>query len=156
MVGTTIILRLINHIPKSAWSWRGIRWAREKGHLVCNLLGAAKAEMSPEIWICLQLYDGMIGGGNSSYVEHKGQVVLLQLIPRMTSLRLVDWLQGGRLGFYLESNNGLYSRASARQHDSASDPALGGKGQSRRSRKYGGGEAPSWFGFMVEKLYRAT
>ena len=55
-----------NRIPESAV--KAIRQARKNGH---------KAEMQPELWeIGL---DGMIGG-NGSYVEHHGQVLMHQLI----------------------------------------------------------------------------
>jgi len=65
-----------NHIPESAVV--AIRKAREKGHLVYVCTGRSKAEMPPEIWDIG--FDGMIGG-NGSYVEHEGQVILYQLIP---------------------------------------------------------------------------
>ena len=91
-----------NHIPDSAVL--AIRKAREKGHLVYVCTGRSKAEMPPEIWDIG--FDGMIGG-NGSYVEHEGQVILHQLIPRDIAKRLVNWLQERGLEFYLESNNGL-------------------------------------------------
>lgn len=54
-------------------------------------------------------------GGNGSYVEHKGQVILHQLIPREVAKRLVDWLQERGLEFYLESNNGLFASKGFRE-----------------------------------------
>ncbi len=99
-----------NHIPESAVV--AIRKAREKGHLVYVCTGRSKAEMPPEIWDIG--FDGMIGG-NGSYVEHKGQVILHQLIPRDVSKRLVDWLQERRLEFYLESNKGLFASRGFRE-----------------------------------------
>lgn len=54
-------------------------------------------------------------GGNGSYVEHEGQVVLHQLIPRDVAKRLVDWLQEQGLEFYLESNNGLFASRGFRE-----------------------------------------
>lgn len=68
--------------------------------------------MPPEIWDIG--FDGMIGG-NGSYVEHEGQVVLHQLIPRDVAKRLVDWLQERGLEFYLESNNGLFASRGFRE-----------------------------------------
>ena len=66
-----------NRIPESAI--KAIRQAREKGHLVYVCTGRSKAEMQPELWeIGL---DGMIGG-NGSYVEHHGQVLMHQLISK--------------------------------------------------------------------------
>ncbi|MFS9173825.1 HAD family hydrolase [Streptococcus sanguinis] len=99
-----------NHIPESAVV--AIRRAREKGHLVYVCTGRSKAEMPPEIWDIG--FDGMIGG-NGSYVEHKGQVILHQLIPREVAKRLVDWLQERGLEFYLESNNGLFASKGFRE-----------------------------------------
>jgi len=99
-----------NHIPESAVL--AIRRARENGHLVYVCIGRSKAEMSPEIWVIG--FDGMIGV-NGSYVEHEGQVVLHQLIPRDVAKRLVDWLQERGLEFYLESNNGLFASRGFRE-----------------------------------------
>ena len=65
-----------NRIPESAV--QAIRQARGNGHLIYVCTGRSKAEMPQEIWdIGL---DGMIGG-NGSYVEHEGQVIMHQLIP---------------------------------------------------------------------------
>ena len=99
-----------NHIPESAVL--AIRRAREKGHLVYVCTGRSKAEMPPEIWDIG--FDGMIGG-NGSYVEHEGQAVLHQLIPRDVAKRLVGWLQERGLEFYLESNNGLFASRGFRE-----------------------------------------
>ena len=76
-----------NRIPESAV--KAIRQAREKGHLVYVCTGRSKAEMQPELWeIGL---DGMIGG-NGSYVEHHGQVLMHQLISKEDAAKIVDWL----------------------------------------------------------------
>ena len=62
--------------------------------------------MQPELWkIGL---DGMIGG-NGSYVEHHGQVLMHQLISKEDAAKIVDWLTERHLAFYLESNNGLFA-----------------------------------------------
>ena len=99
-----------NHIPDSAR--QAIRKARENGHLVYVCTGRSKAEMPDEIWNIG--FDGMIGG-NGSYVEHKGQVLLHQLIPYETAKRAVDWLEARGLEFYLESNNGLFASRNFRE-----------------------------------------
>ena len=86
-----------NRIPESAV--KAIRQAREKGHLVYVCTGRSKAEMQPELWeIGL---DGMIGG-NGSYVEHHGQVLMHQLISKEDAAKIVDWLTERHLAFYLE------------------------------------------------------
>ena len=64
-----------NHLPESAV--RAIRAARAAGHRVYICTGRSKAEVYPPLWeIGL---DGMIGG-NGSYVEDHGKVVMHQLI----------------------------------------------------------------------------
>lgn len=99
-----------NHIPDSARE--AIRKARENGHLVYVCTGRSKAEMPDDIWTIG--FDGMIGG-NGSYVEHQGQVLLHQLIPYETAKRVVDWLEARGLEFYLESNNGLFASRNFRE-----------------------------------------
>ena len=84
-----------NRIPESAI--KAIRQVREKGHLVYVCTGRSKAEMQPELWeIGL---DGMIGG-NGSYVEHHGQVLMHQLISKEDATKIVDWLTERHLAFY--------------------------------------------------------
>jgi Cof subfamily protein (haloacid dehalogenase superfamily) len=93
-----------NKLPESAI--KAIRKARENGHKVYICTGRSKAEVYQELWdIGL---DGMIGG-NGSYVEDHGQVVLHQLITKEQSKKIVDWLLSRGLEFYLESNSGLYA-----------------------------------------------
>ncbi|HFI0632061.1 TPA: HAD family hydrolase [Streptococcus suis] len=99
-----------NRIPESAI--RAIRQARENGHLVYVCTGRSRAEMQPELWeIGL---DGMIGG-NGSYVEHQGQVIMHQLISKEDAKAVVDWLHERGLEFYLESNNGLFASENFRE-----------------------------------------
>lgn len=99
-----------NRIPESAI--KAIRQARENGHLVYVCTGRSKAEMQPELWeIGL---DGMIGG-NGSYVEHHGQVLMHQLISKEDAAKIVDWLTERHLAFYLESNNGLFASPDFRE-----------------------------------------
>ena len=89
-----------NVLPDSAVA------AIRNGHKVYISTGRSRAEVYQEIWdIGL---DGMIGG-NGSYVEDNGQVVMHQLITPEQSRRIVDWLHERKLEFYLESNNGLFA-----------------------------------------------
>ena len=93
-----------NNLPASAVE--AIRKARENGHKVYISTGRSKAEIYQNIWdIGL---DGMIGG-NGSYVEADGKVILHQLITLEQCKRIVDWLHERKLEFYLESNNGLFA-----------------------------------------------
>lgn len=93
-----------NHLPASAVE--AVRRARENGHRVYICTGRSKAEVYPELWdIGL---DGMIGG-NGCYVEDHGRVILHQTVPPEQCRRVVDWLHGRGLEFYLECNSGLYA-----------------------------------------------
>lgn len=98
---------LVNYecqLPDSAVS--AIRQARKNGHRVYICTGRSKAEVYENLWdIGL---DGMIGG-NGSYVEDHGTVVMHQLITKEQCRRIVDWLHSQKLEFYLESNNGLFA-----------------------------------------------
>ena len=93
-----------NHLPASAVE--AVRRARGKGHRVYICTGRSKAEVYPWLWdIGL---DGMTGG-NGGYVEDHGHVVFYQCITLEQCRRIVDWLHGRGLEFYLESNSGLYA-----------------------------------------------
>ena len=93
-----------NHLPESAVT--AIRTARANGHNVYLCSGRSKAENRQEIWDIG--IDGYIGG-NGSYVESDGVVVMHQLITADQCRRIVDWLDANGLEFYLESNNGLFA-----------------------------------------------
>lgn len=104
------------NLPGSAVT--AIRLARQNGHHVYICTGRSKAEVYPHLWdIGL---DGMIGG-NGSYVEDNGQVVLHCLITPEQCKKIVDWLHGRGLEFYLESNNGLFA---SENFETAALPAI--------------------------------
>lgn len=137
-----------NRIPKSAI--KAIRKARENGHRVYICTGRSKAEVYPELWgIGL---DGMIGG-NGSYVEDTGTVVMHQLITLEQCCRIVDWLNSRKLEFYLESNNGLFA---SEHFAKKAQPAI--REYSRRKGKPSADKATvdNVFPDMIygEKLYR--
>ncbi len=91
-------------LPESAV--KAIKEARENGHKVYMCTGRSKAEIPDFLWdIGL---DGLIGG-NGSYVEENGEVILHKLITTEQCKRIVDWLKSRNLEFYLESNNGLFA-----------------------------------------------
>lgn len=93
-----------NNLPPSAV--KAIRAARKNGHKVYISTGRSRAEVYDYIWdIGL---DGMIGG-NGSYVESEGKVILHQVITLEQCKRIVDWLHARGLEFYLESNAGLFA-----------------------------------------------
>lgn len=93
-----------NQLPESAV--RAIRAARANGHKVYLCTGRSKAENKQEIWDIG--IDGYIGG-NGSYVEADGKVLLHQTVTADQCRRIVDWLDARGLEFYLESNNGLFA-----------------------------------------------
>jgi len=93
-----------NQLPVSAAE--AIRAARRAGHKVYICTGRSRAEVYNVIWeIGL---DGMIGG-NGSYVEDHGNVLMHRRITSEQCRRIVDWLHGRGLEFYLECNSGLYA-----------------------------------------------
>ena len=93
-----------NQLPQSAVT--AIQKARKNGHRVYICTGRSRAEIYGNIWeIGL---DGMIGG-NGSFVEDQGEVILHQMITEQDSRKIVDWLTDRKLAFYLESNSGLYA-----------------------------------------------
>ena len=114
-----------NRLPDSAAE--AVRRARANGHRVYICTGRSRAEVYPWLWdIGL---DGMIGG-NGCYVEDRGKVLLHKKITPEQCRRVVDWLHGRGLEFYLECNSGLY--ASERFEEAALEPArryVQGKGK---------------------------
>lgn len=137
-----------NRIPESAI--KAIYKARENGHRVYICTGRSKAEVYPELW-AIGL-DGMIGG-NGSYVEDTGTVVMHQLITLEQCCRIVDWLNSRKLEFYLESNNGLFA---SEHFAKKAQPAI--REYSRRKGKPSADKATvdNVFPDMIygEKLYR--
>lgn len=98
------LLNYENVLPPSAVE--AIRTARKNGHKVYICTGRSRAEVYDYIWdIGL---DGMIGG-NGSYVESDGKVIMHQVISAEDAKHIVDWLHSRKLEFYLESNAGLFA-----------------------------------------------
>lgn len=99
-----------NRIPNSAIT--AIRQARKNGHKIFICTGRSRAEVQPDIWDIG--IDGMIGG-NGSFIENNGEVIMHQLISKKESKHIVDWLTQRGLPFYLESNNGLFASPNFRE-----------------------------------------
>lgn len=93
-----------NRLPDSAVA--AIRAARSAGHRVYLCTGRSKAEMPEMLWDIG--IDGMVGG-NGSYVEDNGEVVLHQTLTGEECRAIVDWLHERDLEFYLETNDGLFA-----------------------------------------------
>ncbi len=118
---------------------RAVRQARAAGHLVYLCTGRSKAEMYSELWE--MGIDGMIGG-NGSYIEHHGEVVMHQSLTTQECREIVDWLQSRGIEFYLEANSGLYGSKNFRE---AALPAI---------RSYAAGKgAPDSESWTVEQAF---
>ena len=96
---------LINYEAKlPASAKEAVDKARANGHKVYICTGCSKAEIEqrqlPEL-------DGMIGA-NGGYVEDAGEVVMHNGLTREECRHIVDWCNERHLGFYLESNSGMY------------------------------------------------
>lgn len=90
-------------LPDSAA--RAVRAARRRGHRLYLCTGRSRAEIYPYLWDLG--VDGLIGG-NGSYIEDAGTVVAHQVLDAGVVDRAVRWMVAEDLGFYLESNSGLY------------------------------------------------
>lgn len=139
-----------NRLPASAAE--AVRKARAAGHRVYLCTGRSRAEVSPALW---DLGINGLLGGNGSYVEDDGKVVMHQLLTLDQCRRVVDWLNARRLPFYLESNNGLFASETF-----ATDalPALR-EYSHRKGRETDGMTAQQifpdlQFGLLVAQLYR--
>ncbi|MCD8325214.1 MAG: Cof-type HAD-IIB family hydrolase [Lachnospiraceae bacterium] len=96
---------LINYEGKLPDSAReAVSRARANGHRVYICTGCSKAEIMQRD---LGELDGMIGG-NGAYVEDHETVVMHQGLTKDEVRHIVDWCNGRHLGFYLESNSGMY------------------------------------------------
>lgn len=96
---------LIDYEAKTPASAKeAVKKAREAGNKVYICTGCSKAEIEqrdlPEL-------DGMIGG-NGAYVEDNGKVVMHQGLSKEDVKHIVDWCNDRHLGFYLESNAGMF------------------------------------------------
>lgn len=96
---------LINYEGKLPDSAReAVKKARANGHRVYICTGCSKAEIMQRD---LGELDGMIGG-NGAYVEDHETVVMHQGLTKDQVKHIVDWCNDRHLGFYLESNSGMY------------------------------------------------
>lgn len=89
-------------LPASAA--KAVDEARANGHKVYICTGCSKAEIL-ERHLCD--LDGMIGA-NGGYVEDHNEVIMHQGLSLEDVKHIVDWCNERHLGFYLESNSGIY------------------------------------------------
>ncbi len=102
----------LGQVPESAT--QAIKAARANGHRVYICTGRAKAQTYPYIWdIGL---DGMIGG-NGSFVEDDGQMIMEETLSKEDCTQIVNWLDSNQIPFYLESNNGLFGSATLKKFE---------------------------------------
>lgn len=83
---------------------KAVNQARANGHKVYLCTGCSKAEIEQRN---LCEVDGIIGG-NGAYVEDHEKVVMEQGLDSKDVKAIVDWCNQRRLGFYLESNHGMF------------------------------------------------
>lgn len=92
------------NVPQS--TIEAIQKMRRNGHKIFLVTGRSKAENRKDLWDIG--FDGMIGG-NGSYVEADGKVIMHQKITLEQCKRIVDWCHKRDIDFYEESNNGLFA-----------------------------------------------
>ena len=83
-----------------------IRKLRENNHRVFIVTGRSKAEIKQELWDLG--FSGFIGG-NGSYIEVDNKVIMHKTLSYKQCVEIVEWLNNHNLGFYLESNLGLFA-----------------------------------------------
>ncbi len=124
--------------------------ARAAGNKVYICTGCSKAEIMQRE---LPDLDGMIGA-NGGYVEDGGEVVMHQSLTKEECTHIVDWCNERHLGFYLESNSGMYYNSYfAEQAPDAFMKYSMGKGADEKAAKEGA------YGFVnsmirTDDLYR--
>ncbi|WP_310603793.1 Cof-type HAD-IIB family hydrolase [Anaerosporobacter sp.] len=92
------------HLPESAA--QAVRETVKNGNKVYLTTGRSKAEIYPYLWDIG--INGMIGG-NGMYIEDDGEVIQDLTMNAKDEKDTVDWLNKKKLGFYLESREGLYA-----------------------------------------------
>lgn len=91
-------------VPESAKE--AIRKTKAKGNEVILATGRSLAELTEDI---LEIgFDGIIGAGGA-YVEYKGHELLHMKFNEEDVIELTDYLNDHEIGYYLESNIGLFA-----------------------------------------------
>lgn len=93
-------------VPESAR--KAIQAARKNGHLSYICTGRSKPEIVDSI---LSIgFDGIIGAGGG-YIEIGNKVVQHQTMDKDAVLEIVHYFEQNNIGYYLESNEGLFGSA---------------------------------------------
>lgn len=91
-------------VPESAQ--KAIQQARHNGHKVFLSTGRSKSEITDDI---LKIgFDGIIGAGGS-YIEINNQVIEHTKMTTKEVERITSFLDDLKVGYYLESNQGLFA-----------------------------------------------
>lgn len=84
---------------------RAIQQAKSQGHDFYICTGRSKPELIPSI---LDIgFQGIIGAGGG-YIEIAGEVVEHLRLPKPAVLEIIAYFQQHNIGYYLESNDGLF------------------------------------------------
>ncbi len=82
-----------------------VKKARENGHVAILCTGRSKPEIIPEI---LEVgFDGLIGA-NGAYIEYQNEVLFETKLPKDLVVDILDYFNEQKIGYYLETNHGLY------------------------------------------------
>ncbi len=79
--------------------------AQANGHRLVISSGRSKPSIYP--WLLKLGFDGMIAG-EGAYAEFGGKVIFESAIPEAQISRVYSFLEDRKIGFYEESNSGLY------------------------------------------------
>lgn len=91
------------NLPQS--TKEAIRKLKENGHHIYLATGRSKAEIPDELNELA--FDGMILG-NGAYIEEHGNIIHHHHLSEQDCARIVNWCEKKELGFYEESNSGLF------------------------------------------------
>jgi len=97
---------LIDYTQQISQSTReALHLAQAHGHKLMIASGRSKPSIYP--WLLDLGFDGMISG-EGAYVELGGKIILESAIPEEHISRIYYYLNDRKIGFYEESNTGLY------------------------------------------------
>ncbi len=97
---------LIDYTQQLPYSAReALKLAQARGHKILISSGRSKPSIYP--WLLDLGFDGMIAG-EGAYAEFDGKIVFESAIPEAQISRVYAYLDDRKIGFYEESNSGLY------------------------------------------------
>lgn len=97
---------LIDYTQQLSPSTReALRLAQARGHKLLIASGRSKPAIYP--WLLNLGFDGLIAG-EGAYAEFEGKVIVESAIPEEQISRVFRYLDDRKIGFYEESNSGLY------------------------------------------------